>query len=109
MSPRGISRLSEMARAANVAAKFVGGVTYAYDAPGSGGQRPLTPVPAARQREALRLLEQNLFQVESFRLKPAFVASLVPSNLNRREIAPDFNLANSTPSRSTDASPLTTK
>ncbi len=89
-----LGSISEMARAANVAAKFVGGVTFAYDAPGSGGQRPLTPVSAARQREALRLLEQNLFQVESFRLKPAFVASLVPSNLNRREIAPDFNLAN---------------
>ena len=80
---RNVSRgLSTLGQVANMAAKFVGGVTVLRDHSGSP-RSPLVPVPAARQREALKLLEQSLFTVDSFKFKPAFMRRLVRDELDR--------------------------
>jgi Met-zincin/Domain of unknown function (DUF5117) len=61
--------------ASEVAAKYVGGVTYVRDHAGSS-RASFTPVTAARQREALKLLTDGLFRVDSFRFRPEFLARL---------------------------------
>ncbi|MCI1190726.1 zinc-dependent metalloprotease [Calidifontimicrobium sp. SYSU G02091] len=60
-----------------LAAKHVGGMYAERDRPGDG--RPaFRPVEPQRQRQALALLTDTLFRVDSFRFKPEFLASLPP-------------------------------
>jgi hypothetical protein len=44
---------------------------------------PLIPVVGSKQRQALKLISDNLFKVDSFRFKPEFVARLVPDEWDR--------------------------
>lgn len=86
--------LGQVSNASILATKYIGGVHFAYDGPGSA-TAPLTPVSGARQREALRLLERALFNVDAFRFKPDFLATLVPNSLQRgMNPAPDYSLTN---------------
>jgi len=61
--------------------KYIGGVVQLRDRAGSG-RLPFTPVPAAQQREALKVLNDGLFSVVSFKFKPEFLASLPHSRLD---------------------------
>jgi len=74
---------SQVALAATVAAKYVGGVVLLRDHADSG-RAPLNPVPAAKQRQALKLITDGLFRAESFKFKPEFVARLVPDQFERQ-------------------------
>ena len=76
------SGLGQMRLALGIAAKFVGGVVYLRDQAGSD-RAPLTPVPADKQRAALRLITDNLFSANGFNLKPEFVSRLVENSLDR--------------------------
>ena len=63
---------TQYALASQIASKYVGGIVYVRDFAGS--ERPsFTPVEPARQREALKLVTDGLFQVDSFRFKPEFL------------------------------------
>ncbi|MBL8523049.1 MAG: zinc-dependent metalloprotease, partial [Betaproteobacteria bacterium] len=73
----------QVALAATVAAKYVGGVVLLRDHADSG-RAPLNPVPAAKQRQALKLITDGLFRSESFKFKPEFVARLVPDQFERQ-------------------------
>ncbi len=85
--------LNQVSNATIMASKYIGGVSFVYDGPESGNL-PLRPVPGSRQREALKLLEQAIFNVDAFRFKPEFVATLVPNSLTRRgNPAPDPSLS----------------
>ena len=77
-----VSASSQVALASNVAAKYVGGVVHLRDHADSG-RAPLNPVPAAKQRQALKLITDGLFRAESFKFKPEFVARLVPDQFDR--------------------------
>ena len=77
-----ISANAQVALASSVAAKYVGGVVHLRDHADSG-RAPLTPVPAAKQRQALKLITDGLFRAESFKFKPEFVARLVPDQFDR--------------------------
>jgi len=77
-----VSGLGQMGRAFEMVAKYVGGVVYLRDQAGSG-RAPYTPVPAARQRAALKLLSERLFAVDGFQLTPAFASRLVDDALDR--------------------------
>jgi hypothetical protein len=58
-----------------LAARHIGGMYVERDLPGQG--RPaFRPVDPARQRQALALLTDTLFDVDSFRFRPEFLASL---------------------------------
>jgi hypothetical protein len=70
-----VSGFTEYARAAGVATKYVGGVVYVRDYAGST-RASFTPVEPARQREALKLVTDGLFQPDSFRFKPEFLSRL---------------------------------
>lgn len=72
---RGFARLGS---AADLASKYVGGVYTSRSAPAVDGVPAYTPVPAAQQRAALKLLTQGFFNADSFRFKPEFLARAVP-------------------------------
>jgi hypothetical protein len=94
-----ISGLGQVGLATNISAKHIGGVVYVRDHAGSG-RDPFTPVPADRQRAALKLLADGLFSVDSFRMKPEFLRKLTVDQFDRfrddagaSAIAPDFSLS----------------
>jgi hypothetical protein len=76
------SGLLQLDVAFDIASKFVGGVVYLRDQAGSG-RAPLTPVPADKQRAALKLVTDNLFAANGFNLKPEFVSRLTDGALDR--------------------------
>jgi hypothetical protein len=63
------------------AAKYVGGMVGSRDRQGAGGAAAFTPVPPAKQREALQFLTQALFSPDSFSFKPEFLTSLQPDHI----------------------------
>jgi len=83
--------LGQVALTSNLAAKYVGGVVHLRDHAGSP-RAPFTPVPATRQREALKLLETGLFSAESFRFRPEFMAKLTVNQFERG-MNPDYSLS----------------
>jgi hypothetical protein len=74
-------------------AKYIGGVSTLRDHAGSA-RAPLTPVAAAKQREALKIIESGIFSADSFRFKPDFMRRLQVDYLDRNDI---FGVGLSTP------------
>lgn len=72
----------QIGAAMEMAAKFVGGVTYVRDQGGSS-RAPLTPVPAAEQRRALKLINENLFSRDGLSIPATLAARLTPDALER--------------------------
>lgn len=77
-----ISANLQVALAASIASKYVGGIVHLRDHADSG-RAALNPVPAAKQRKALKLITDGLFKTDSFKFKPEFVARLVPDQYDR--------------------------
>lgn len=78
---RGLNRFGA---AAGLAVKYVGGVITSREVPGAAGDRALlTPVPAAKQREALTLLTTEVLSSDSFRFDPKFMRRLGVDQLDR--------------------------
>jgi hypothetical protein len=77
--------------AARMAAKYVGGVTHVYDHAGSA-RKPFTPVPAARQREALTLLREGVFSARSFQYPAGLLNRLATSRLVSFDYDPMYRL-----------------
>ncbi len=88
-----VSGFTQYALAAQVASKYVGGVVYVRDYAGST-RASFTPVEPARQREALKLVTDGLFQPDSFRFKPEFLTRVAadPTETGAGERA-NFTLA----------------
>jgi hypothetical protein len=76
-----LAGFDQMARGLLPVTKYVGGIVQVRDRAGSG-RLPFTPVPVAQQREALKILNDGLFSVDSFTFKPEFLASLPHSRLD---------------------------
>jgi Met-zincin/Domain of unknown function (DUF5117)/Domain of unknown function (DUF5118) len=74
--------VSQLAQAFSIAAKYVGGVVYVRDQVGSS-RAPFTPVNPALQREALKLIADELFASNGFNLKADFVSRLSDNPLDR--------------------------
>jgi hypothetical protein len=70
-----VSGFNQYALASQVATKYVGGVVYVRDHAGST-RASFTPIAPERQREALKLVTDGLFQPESFKFKPEFLTRL---------------------------------
>ncbi|CAG0954827.1 hypothetical protein BURK2_00402 [Burkholderiales bacterium] len=89
-----------LSRAVGPASKFIGGVVSLRDRAGTG-RTPYTPVPAQRQRDALKLIADGVLSVESFRFSPEFMSRLVFNRLDYtdslfrsdRVINPEYSLA----------------
>ena len=74
-------------------AKYIGGVTTLRDHAGSP-RAPLTPVEAAKQREALKIIANGLFSADSFRFKPEFMRRVQVDWMDRGDL---YDLGLSTP------------
>ena len=78
ISRAGCSRSSKARR---YAVKYIGGLTLRSDHAGSG-RAPLEPVPADKQRAALKLLAGTIFAADSFRFPPSFLRRLAISDFD---------------------------
>jgi len=70
-----VSGFGQYSLAAQVAAKYVGGVVYVRDRAGSP-RASFTPISPERQREALKLVTDGLFKPDSFQFRPEFLTRL---------------------------------
>ena len=71
-------------RAAGILLRQVGGLRTLRDFPNTG-RDPLQPLPAADQRNALRLLSQRVLSADSLVLSPALQRRLAPDFFERSE------------------------
>ena len=72
----------ELQNSAGIAAKFVGGVRMSRTRAGdAGGRPPLDPVPAAKQREAMTFLSEEIFSDAAFRPPAALFPKLAPERM----------------------------
>jgi Met-zincin/Domain of unknown function (DUF5117)/Domain of unknown function (DUF5118) len=91
------SGLRAVSQVAPLLAKYVGGVKHVRDRAGSNNAL-FTPTPVAKQREALQLVTDGLFKVDSFKFKPEFVSRLAIDHFERGRggsFNPDVSIANS--------------
>jgi len=71
------SALGEAGYALFLSSKYIGGVYYRRDHVGDPGNRlPFEPLSAARQKEALKLLRDNLFAPNAFQFSPRLLNKL---------------------------------
>ena len=75
-----LAGFQQLSRGMAPVTKYIGGIVQLRDRAGSG-RLPYTPIPAAQQREGLKLLNDGMFKVDSFKFKPEFLASLPHSRL----------------------------
>ena len=73
-----LSGFRQLGRATELVGKYVGGMHTVRDLPGTTGRAAYVPVEPTKQREALQFLATGVFNADSFRFKPEFLASLSP-------------------------------
>jgi hypothetical protein len=85
--------INDTTRAMGVLARQIGGTRTLRDFPGSG-REPMSPVPAAIQRQALDLMSKSVLSPEGLSLSPALQRRLAPDFLDRAEgvAATEFNV-----------------
>jgi Met-zincin/Domain of unknown function (DUF5117) len=84
--------LDQVKLAANLSAKYIGGLTSVRDHAGSP-RAPLTPVEADKQRRALKILESGIFSAESFKFQPEFMRRLAVDHFEA-QVNPDYSINN---------------
>jgi hypothetical protein len=68
---------SSFGLAGNNVARFIGGIQNNRDHVGDpNGRLPFVPVPAAKQREAMKFLVDNLWSADAFKFSPEFLNKL---------------------------------
>jgi hypothetical protein len=78
-------------RTAIYAVRYVGGQYHHADHRGQkGGKDPLTPIPAARQREAMAVLAADVFDPAAFDVAPALLNRLAPDRWAHWGLPPAF-------------------
>ena len=84
--------LDQVKLAANLSAKYIGGLTSVRDHAGSP-RSPLSPVDADKQRRALKLIESSIFSVDSFKFQPEFMRRLGVNHFEA-QVNPDYSYNN---------------
>ena len=88
---RGFERaFNGTSQATRLAVKHLGGVSHVRDR--AGGRDPFAPVPAARQRQALALLEEQVLAPQAFRFPAALLNRLTLSPLTSTSPDPAYRL-----------------
>jgi hypothetical protein len=73
-----ISCISQFGNGAYLASEYIGGQSVTRDFKGTDKARdPVTPIAGARQREALKLLVNQIFADQSFQFSPALLRKLI--------------------------------
>ena len=69
----------ELASSANLAAQYIGGeYTNRYHRGDEGAKPPLRPIEAAKQREAMKLLKNEILAEDAFQFSPDLLRHLAP-------------------------------
>jgi hypothetical protein len=76
------SAFSQYDQAADLVTKYIGGVRYLRDHSGST-RIPYQPVAAVKQRQAMAIIVNEIFDFNAFRFDPSFVARLSEDGLDR--------------------------
>ncbi len=84
--------LDQVKLAANLSAKYIGGLTSVRDHVGSP-RSPLSPVDASKQRRALKLIESSIFSADSFKFQPEFMRRLSVNHFDA-QVNPDYSYNN---------------
>jgi hypothetical protein len=79
---RFLTGFTQLGGAMAQAVKYVGGAELVNDYAGST-RLPVTPVAAAKQRQALTIVTDGLFKSDSFKVSPQFMRKLVSDRLER--------------------------
>ncbi len=79
---RFLTGFTQMGYAMGTAAKYVGGSQLVNDYAGTS-RLPVTPIDAAKQREAMTLITDGLLRSDSFKVSPEFLRKLVTERLER--------------------------
>jgi Met-zincin/Domain of unknown function (DUF5117) len=79
---RFLTGFTQMGYAMGTAAKYVGGSELVNDYAGSS-RLPITPIDAAKQREALTIIADGLLRSDSFKVSSEFMRKLVTDRLER--------------------------
>ena len=82
---RFLTGFTQMGYAMGTAAKYVGGSQLVNDYAGTP-RLPVTPIGAAKQREALTLIADGLLRSDSFKVSPEFLRKLVTERLERNSL-----------------------
>ena len=82
---RFLTGFTQMGYAMGTAAKYVGGSELVNDHAGTS-RLPVTPIDAAKQREALTLITDGLLRSDSFKVSPEFLRKLVTDRLERNSL-----------------------
>ena len=86
------SGFAQLANAAPLAAKYIGGIHTRRERAGSS--KPLfEPVSASKQKEALSLITKDFFGTDSFKFRPELIARLANDRLNSFEPQSNFQLS----------------
>jgi hypothetical protein len=91
---RAIARtLTEYNRGLLTSSKFIGGIYHVRDHVGDPhGRLPYTPVPAAKQREALEFLRTYALSWKAFQLPPGLLNKLAIDRLGGLDVVPYFTV-----------------
>jgi hypothetical protein len=68
--------MNQWGNAAHLVASYVGGQQVARDHKGKGARDPVVPVPAAKQREALAFLVEQILSDRAFKFSPTLLRRL---------------------------------
>lgn len=74
--------MGQFARIVPLAVKYIGGNTFLRDHAGTN-RVPFTPIEAEKQRQALKLIADNLFTAKSFNFPPEFLSRLGVDHFQR--------------------------
>ena len=86
------SGFAQLANAAPLAAKYIGGIHTRRERAGSS--KPLfEPVSASKQKEALSLITKDFFGTDSFKFRPELIARLANDRLNSFDPQSNFQLS----------------
>jgi hypothetical protein len=73
--------LGELAQATVLAADYIGGEYTCRDHRGDAGDRsPMKPIELAKQRDAIRLLQEEILSAKAFEFKPELLRYLAPEH-----------------------------
>jgi hypothetical protein len=83
-----LSGFAPLTAAATLVGKYVGGMNTVRDLPGATARAAYVPIDPDKQREALKFLATGLFNADSFRFQPQFLASLAPDYIEWNRAGP---------------------
>ncbi|MDR0499475.1 MAG: zinc-dependent metalloprotease [Holophagales bacterium] len=83
--------LGQTAQSVSIASKYIGGVSYNRDHAGTS-RTNMVPISADRQREALKLLEKQIFSMDAFTFTPKFLSRMTSDRTSFEDLSwPTYN------------------